>query len=595
MITKMTKYSIVAFTPEIEGFLSGLQELGMVDVARSVKNASAATASLLDQTRRLKGLIAKLKGFAAEGASPAELGDPASILKECEGLIARIGELEGKNKSLLQEASAASLWGEFSNSDIDRLKAIGHAPHFFSVGHKNFDPSWEERYPLCKLAEDDRNILFTVLESEGEPFDFPLQEEKFPERPAKEFLAEVASNESEIKACRERLASFAAAVPQMEAIMNSINEQADRAVAEDSSRREAEEKLTVLIGFAPEENRERVAEYLDKSDVVYFTDAATVEDNPPIKLKNNWFSRTFEAIGDLYVLPQYDELDLTPYFAPFYMLFFGLCLGDMGYGLLLLIAGLLVNWKVTSLKKYSRLVIFLGIGTILMSALNGTCFGMNIYETLGIDFGIDRFPFENIQMFWFAIIFGIVHIIVARLVSAIYLFRKKGWQAGLSNVGWALLLTWCTLAYAGSQIGQKLIVPWMTYVMLYGGLLLVVGFSSLSRNIFKRLGSGVYALYDITGFFGDILSYIRLFGLGCSGGILGMVMNSMALQTANIPYVGWLFCTLILLAGHGLVLGLSALGAFVHPLRLTFVEFYKNAGFNGGGKAYEPMKKNNNK
>lgn len=103
---------------------------------------------------------------------------------------------------------------------------------------------------------------------------------------------------------------------------------------------------------------------------------------------------------------------------------------------------------------------------------------------------------------------------------------------------------------------------------------------------------GTFALYDITGIFGDMLSYIRLFGLGTAGGILGMVVNSVAMNMSGIPYIGWFFTGLMLLIGHTAVLLLSSLGAFVHPMRLTFVEFYKNAGFGGGGKAFRPLAKN---
>jgi V/A-type H+-transporting ATPase subunit I len=132
----------------------------------------------------------------------------------------------------------------------------------------------------------------------------------------------------------------------------------------------------------------------------------------------------------------------------------------------------------------------------------------------------------------------------------------------------------------------------VTKIMVGISLILILFFSKTEGNIFKRLFGGITSLYDITGFFGDILSYIRLFGLGTAGGILGMVVNSVAMQFTGIPYVGWVISVLFLIIGHIFVLALSGLGAFVHPLRLTFVEFYKNAGFTGGGKAYKPLSKN---
>ena len=131
----------------------------------------------------------------------------------------------------------------------------------------------------------------------------------------------------------------------------------------------------------------------------------------------------------------------------------------------------------------------------------------------------------------------------------------------------------------------------MNYIGL-GGLVLILLFTSDNKNIFVKLFKGVAALYDITGVFGDMLSYIRLFGLGTTGGILGLVVNSIASQLGAVPYVGWLLMGIMLIFGHIFVLFISALGAFVHPMRLTFVEFYKNVGFDGGGRAYNPLKRN---
>ena len=130
---------------------------------------------------------------------------------------------------------------------------------------------------------------------------------------------------------------------------------------------------------------------------------------------------------------------------------------------------------------------------------------------------------------------------------------------------------------------------WFNYTGIAGAGLILL-FSSTEGNFIVRLFKGTASFYDITGVFGDMLSYIRLFGLGTSGGILGMVVNSVAINMLDIPYVGWIFTGIMLIFGHLAVLLLSSLGAFVHPMRLTFVEFYKNAGFTGGGRAYKPLK-----
>ncbi|MDD4827431.1 MAG: V-type ATP synthase subunit I, partial [Bacteroidales bacterium] len=181
-------------------------------------------------------------------------------------------------------------------------------------------------------------------------------------------------------------------------------------------------------------------------------------------------------------------------------------------------------------------------------------------------------------------------IVFARILTGIDSMIRKGWQHGMAPFGWAILIIWCTLAYASTMVPGLKLPKDISTVMLIVSVSLIILFSKPEGPVYKRFGKGLWAMYDITGVFGDMLSYIRLFGLGTSGGILGMVINTLAISLSGVPYIGWLLTIVLLLIGHALVLGLSALGAFVHPMRLTFVEFYKNAGFTGGGRAYKPLK-----
>lgn len=146
------------------------------------------------------------------------------------------------------------------------------------------------------------------------------------------------------------------------------------------------------------------------------------------------------------------------------------------------------------------------------------------------------------------------------------------------------------MKYASTMNEDVTVPSYMNYIAMAGAALIIL-FSSESKNIFARVASGVVSFWDVTSIFGDTLSYIRLFGLGTAGAILGMVVNSVAMSLSGIPYAGWLFAGLMLVVGHTLVLLLSCLGAFVHPMRLTFVEFYKNASFSGGGRPFRPLEK----
>lgn len=227
-----------------------------------------------------------------------------------------------------------------------------------------------------------------------------------------------------------------------------------------------------------------------------------------------------------------------------------------------------------------------------MAALPGVIFGTKINEILPLSDNIKNIFFSDLKMFWFAIIFGLFQIVVAKLINAIDLIKNKGITYGFNSIGWIILIIWGGFKYASTMVDSLNVPQFYNYVALIA-LLMIVLFSSDSKNPFARLGMGAIALYHVTSIFGDMLSYIRLFGLGTAGAILGMVVNSVALSMTGIPYVGWIFTIIMLLFGHVAVLLLSSLGAFVHPMRLTFVEFYKNAEFSGGGRAYNPLSKKN--
>ena len=596
----MTRYSIISFQPELMDFLDRLQELGVMDITRSFKATDETSGRLLDITTSEKKLIRRYKNFLKN--LPEDTPAKEVITSNAESdIFDRIGTLLDSSVSLKQELTTAIRerndalpWGDFDPADIGRLQKAGFTPHFYIISDKKFDPDWEKEYPLQLLNSYGGKSCFVVLSPIGEPYTFPHPESQLPQQSARTLDARIASLEQQIMDTNSTLAALKDSLPEMERKYALDTQELDKYFASAASESQAEGSLSVMEGFAPVENDALVAEFLNGCDlVVWLSEPAKAEDNPPIKLKNNRFTRLFELIGNMYMLPTYDELDLTPYFAPFYMLFFGLCLGDMGYGLIIVLASLFIIWKVPSLREYAKLGIWLGVGTIIMPLLNGTFFGAKIYDIFNMSDSIKGLFFTDIKMFWFAIIFGLFQIIVARLISAIYKIRRVGLQHGMSNIGWCMILIWVALLYAGSQIGKNLTPPWLGWTFGAGGLALVVLFSKPVRNPIKRIFGGVTALYDITGFFGDVLSYIRLFGLGAAGGSLGMVINAMSMALKGVPYAGWILCIILLIFGHLFVMLLSSIGAFVHPMRLTFVEFYKNADFVGGGKPYRPLNKNN--
>ncbi len=595
MIVKMTKYSFVVLSQELDSFLLKLQELGMMDITRSVRPVDQNSKEMVELSARYKSAVSLLKRLAkeCEGITPiaTEVSDDL-FLQTVEKVFAAKDEAVSLRGQLLRDIQESEVWGDFSVSDIERLHQIGFQPHFYAVSGKRYQETWEQEYPLQILNTTSSKVYFTIVAPVGEELQFPIQESTFPQKPASELRAELKEVEQRLQELKGKIAGFIPQAGRLQEINEKLLNELDLYLASAASVKEGEETISVLEGFAPTSEDAAICEFLDSTSALYITEKATQEDNPPVKLKNNWFARAFEPIGSLYVLPKYDELDLTPFYAPFYMLFFGLCLGDMGYGLLLVIAGLIAMFALPKFKGYGQLVFWLGIGSLIMPLLSGTFFGMKLAEIIpSMPDDIKGLFFSDLKMFWFAIIFGIFQIVFAKVMRGIDCLRRKMWDNALTNFGWALVVTWCAFAYASMEMGTKLLPPMVSNVMGLVGLVLVLFCSKPTKFFLLRPVMGIISLYDITGFFGDVLSYIRLFGLGTTGGILALVINSISLQLSGIPYIGWGLTVLMLIVGHLAVMGLSILGAFVHPVRLTFVEFYKNAEFEGGGREYKPLKK----
>ena len=195
---------------------------------------------------------------------------------------------------------------------------------------------------------------------------------------------------------------------------------------------------------------------------------------------------------------------------------------------------------------------------------------------------------EPLQMFYLAILIGGVQILFAMFVKILNVTRRRGFKYALSTVGWLVLIITLILNFVGAFEATFLHYLYIGLLTISGILILVL--NKPGAGIMTRIGSGIWDSYGmVTGFFGDLLSYIRLFALGISSAILGFVFNDISMELLNIPYVGWLLFLVLLLVGHSINLFMATLGGFIHPMRLTFVEFYKNAGFEGGGKKYTPF------
>jgi V/A-type H+-transporting ATPase subunit I len=614
MITKMTKYSFILLTGEKEGFLEQLQELGVVDISRSVKPVDQDSSEMLAKATKAKKTIEFLAGIDYtkdadyEAISKTTTHIEGSPVEYVDGCKARISVLESDLANTLKQVSARYPWGEFDKAALDGLADLGYKVRYYSVDEKRFDPQWAELYPLQVVSNHNKKVWFVTVSPKDEVYSFPVQETAAPEGTAAQADAEVADIKSEIVKCKAGLMNAKDYIPAIKESCNSDLVELDRYLADNAAVGAAEDMLTVFTGFAPAENDTELVEAFEKMGILYIKEDAVQEDNPPIKLKNNWFTRQFEVFTEMYGMPVYTEFDPTPIVAPFYLLFFAMCMGDAGYGIILLLFGLLLNkgiLKVGMFDGLGNIISLLGAGTILVGTVLGTFFGTSLFDAAWVpqwlkscmivgDIEIPSIGVLNIQMI-LAMGIGIFHICLAMAVKAICYTKRFGIKENIATWGWLLLIVGgVVLALLG--VGKILSPEAMKWaVIAVGGIsaLAIYIFNTPGRNPLVNIGAGLWDTYNMaTGILGDVLSYLRLFALGLAGGMLGQAFNNLAISVKGDSPVTWLPFVLILVIGHVMNIMLSGLGAFVHPMRLTFMEYFKNAGYEGKGAAYNPLTTN---
>lgn len=596
MIVPMLKYSFLVFHQDYNSFLEDIQEFGIlhvvereVDFTEELKNKYSEIniydkAIQLLKTRENSEYIQE-RDFTDENI-------PESILqKETE-----IGILENKLEELKNAHEKSRAWGNFSSELIEKLKAENIKFDFFVCHSKRYLDLEDSGLPVILISEQGNQILFVLIRTQDEPIDLDLERVNLPAVSVSELEKQMESTREKIESFNNELDEFAKVLlPSLEEKKSVLFKELEYERVKLNTESDADDKLMILEGWIPKSESTRFDSYLEENNILYIKDKGTPNDKIPVLLKNNWFSRLFEPIGSMFSLPDYSEIDLTLFFAPFFMMFFGFCLGDAGYGILFLIGGSIYKpFAKKELKPYLSLLQFLGLGTMVFGIISGNFFGINLIES---EFPVtenfrDMFLDPN-KMFRLSLVLGGLQIIFGQFLKAANQAKQFGFRYALSTCGWLVIIL-------GSLIYILLIkvhvIPQDTailYSILSIGGFFVLFYSDPEINIFARIGKGIWDVYStVTGIFGDLLSYIRLFALGLSSAILGFVINDIGLQIlGSSKILGPIFFFIFLILGHTLNILISSLGSFVHPMRLTFVEFYKNAGFKGGGEAYKPFAK----
>ncbi len=587
MISPMLKYQFLVFYREGDELLRLFKDAGVVHIRRLKREED-------EQTLLLKRRLTQLKQYKTqfERVLPESEIEDSALLDDfrLQELPELFQELESSQKVLAQleeERYHYRLFGDYNARKIDEIESRGLHFHLFSVALGKIKSRWREEYALEPIFDSSRKSYFVILSDTAQVPVIKAQIEAFPARSVAELEVEIASIAERRRIILQTLFVLRNNIRRyLDEEMVKCADQLQERAARTQMLSMGFGKVTYLQGWIPEERAAALEALLDTSGIYYERDKPEPKDAPPVLLRNTRGARLFEPIAKLFDLPAYTELDLTPFFAPFFLLFFGLCLGDGGYGILLFIVLLLLGRKVPiRFRGLWKLALMLEAGAAVLGLLSGTFFGINLFESYvpGLS-QLQPYMLNSDQLFTASLILGAVQILFGLTLKAYNNTIQYGILYAIAPVGWMILLT---ALGAGYLTGFAL---WLQ-VAAWSGVGLIMLFSDPKAGMGTRLGKGLWELYGITGYFGDLLSYIRLFALGLAGSILGFVVNDIALSILRThSIIGPIFFVLMLLVGHSLNIFIASLGAFVHPMRLTFVEFYKNAGFHGGGEMYQPLR-----
>lgn len=309
----------------------------------------------------------------------------------------------------------------------------------------------------------------------------------------------------------------------------------------------------------------------------------------PIKLKNNRFNQAFEQITNMYSQPRYDELDPTPLFAPFYAFFFGMMLADFGYGMVMGILAYcalkFINFK-PGMHNMIKMLGYVSVTTMIWGLIYGSFFGGMVPLKPIIDIN-NQFTLVLVM----SVGFGVFHLFTGLAIKAYIYIRDYKFRYVLYDVVfWYMALLGVVVLV--SQLFSDILAPYSEIaliVMAIGMVGIVLTNGRDAKTAPGKVASGLYSLYGITNYIGDVVSYSRLMALGLAGASIGVAFNMMVEIVQGFGVIGTVFGVLIFIGGHTFNLLISGLSSYVHSARLTYVEFFGKF-YVGGGRAFKPFR-----
>ncbi|HHU08080.1 MAG TPA: V-type ATP synthase subunit I [Clostridiaceae bacterium] len=357
-----------------------------------------------------------------------------------------------------------------------------------------------------------------------------------------------------------------------------------------------------LRGWVPDDSTDELIDELnEKHDVAISSVAGELSENFPIKLKNNKFNQAYEIILTMFGAPNAEESDPTPVLATFYMLLFGMMLSDVGYGLALIVLCLVMLFKFKvggDMRRLAKMLLISGISSVAWGFVFGGFFGdlITVLSEGRYSFPVLWFdPMQDaMKLMIFSMLFGVIHLFAGMAIRIRNAKLQGNIMEGILDiVPWYMIIGGLLIIAGGAAgvfgAGSEIITQVGIYLALAGAVVVVLFGGRDAKNPIVRILKGILALYDVTGYFSDILSYTRILALVLATSVIAMVVNQLGFLLGP-TFAGYILFIAVGLLGHTLNLALSALSAYVHASRLQYVEMFGKF-FEGGGKYFKPLQR----
>jgi V/A-type H+-transporting ATPase subunit I len=585
MIVKVKKITFVGLNEQKERFLDRLQELGVTHISLPMEAVDPTEIGReLQKVTEIRKFLSRL---AKRDAALDLSSDYSAICSRREELGQRETRLLSEISVLKKEREILEPWGDFEPQDIGLLRSKGLEARFFRVARKVFD-TLSLGQVLCHVTrQTEGEVAFVAMASS--PFDLGVGEEKFPAKSLSQIDREIETKQHELERIKEEYQKLA---EKVQALM-----EAEAKLKDDYEYRRVllntgvalDNRLFVLTCWSPVPEDELVKKIGEGFTLGHFSEDPEQGERVPVLLSNKPTFDSGEDLVQVYSQPNYNDFDPSGIVLYCFAVFYGMIIGDAGYGLVSLALTAFLHWKVKSTSplwtRFRRLCYLLSFSVLFFGIISASYFGIFLRPENPLNklilLDLNTKQGQN-QVMLISVIMGMIHISIA---LAIKFYRTKD----LPTLGWIIVI-WSGYFLLNSKMGKGEENPVAMYIAI-AGLGLVVLFTSKSRNPILRILIGLNGSLGVVQLLADCLSYMRLFALGLATMYMCQTFNMLAdMAYKGLPYIGFIPAVLILISGHAINLLLGIMGGVVHGLRLNFLEWYRWC-FEGDGLVFKPFRK----